>query len=323
MTKPIATIIRQVYRDYLEYLANGGDRIRIPEHKHVDPETPVVYSSSLMRCPLLAAKKRNKDPEVLPQSPAKRLAALHIMQQGTRSAEPIQEAMLWHSLSGDEPKMKVDVELSLSSLAGKLRGRVDLVITIDNHIHLIEIKQKSDNYQTPRMPDIFQALSYSYMWKPEDITAHVMTVRRVSAKDHDGAFNLWTLKPDEHGFIVVGEDGGMWNHPVNNPEFINYTTMWVEIERHRKYLAGELNGPPIVDFINTEGFWCASWVGNKPKKYKKLYKGKEERQEYMHPTCTHFCHFATDELGEEGFLVRETAYQSGEYEPVDIIPDIF
>ena len=116
------------YREYLEHLAHGGARVHLPDKPH-DPALSInsIFASSLKRCPLLNAYRREKLPEPNPESDARHMSGLHLMQQGVRDAEPFQEALAWKfglldSLDDFQPGVDgVLVEYSLDNVQNRRR----------------------------------------------------------------------------------------------------------------------------------------------------------------------------------------------------------
>ena len=290
--KSIYDDIRQGYLEYLTYIQKNP-RITLPQHIH-DPalSTGKIHASSLGRCPLAAARKRELEVKY-------DLSTLHLMQQGIRDAEPLQEALLWY-----DPTTLVEHSVERDTL----RGRIDILY----QGQVIEIKRR-DGYikalPQPRLTDAYQLIAYSYITGLTEI--HLCLMTRFD-------LHFWKMVNKENGFVLVDESGNEWKNASNKPSYLNYGVLKYETQRHLDYLNGVRVEDPLPDFLNIPaGTECGRWAGTeRPKKYKTSYKGETERKADYIPTCPFWCHC---DISEEGLIkVEETEYGSQTYR---IAPD--
>ncbi len=279
--------LQQAYYDYLKYLQEGNSPIALP-YRGPEPSKSglTVRASSLGRCPLAIALERSKSPMKFPPTQARELSSLHLMQQGTRDAAPFQEAMLWKF--GE----CAQVEIMVESEALRVRGRIDVILTVEGRGHIVEIKrrdaQRGTSGPAPKLSDVYQAMVYGLITGAESV--NILILNRYF-------FNLWNLRPVGSGYVLVDEKGDLWNSDLNAPEHLNHDNLRAEIARHLAYLDGGVTSDPMPDFINRdEGWQCFQWEnGERPKRYKREYKGKTERTETIVPRCPFWCH--TDSPG--------------------------
>lgn len=251
--------IRSIYLNYLRHLSQGGKRPALPPYVHREGGTDKISASSLGRCPLAEAYKRNRNQEKTnPMTDGEEMSSLHLMQQGTRDAEPLQEAFVW---SGGQVEVPVESDL--------LRGRVDALIEYEEEHHVVELKRrdsKDGGHPKPKMSDILQCLAYSSMLGVPMVNVHIVTLNRYG-------INVWNFEPVSSegvfvGFLVVNEDGKYWTSPLNNPEKINEKALTEEVMKHRDYLMGVQTACPMVDFLNHPEGWLCYHDLQEPKHYK-------------------------------------------------------
>lgn len=277
--------IRQIYDEYLDYLQENP-RIRLPEHIH-DPELSIgkIHASSLGRCPKASALKRKT--KIIND-----LSTKHLMQQGVRDAEPLQEAMFW---KGHQVEVSVEKEI--------FRGRIDILY---KH-HVIEIKRR-DGYMrsdpSPKLTDVYQLIAYQYITGLESIHLCLMT-----------RFNLffWQLVRDGNGFKMVDEQGREWKNSYNNSGYLNYSVLKFEGNRHLQYMNGERTDDPMPNFLNIPmGNECYHWEDQgKPKKYKTK---EDQKIANICPHCPFFAECKGLVIPSDGLLpVEEIEYGSKEY----------
>lgn len=300
------------YLEYLEHLAEGGERVElvIPEHVPARGEG-LVYASALGRCPLKSALQRQRAPYVLERSERQRMRELHVMQQGVRDAEVLQEAIKWAWGKSAE------IEYPVESRALGIRGRVDALI----HDPLagsavIEIKRREGDALA--LTDVLQTLAYGLIMSKSTLSILLLNRWVGNLENETPGFTTWFIQPEGDGYIVVNEHGQKWYTVYNTPEFLNVQTIERMVAEHRAYLEGEKSAPPYPDFINRNlgayGNECFEWANGKPPKvYGRPYKGALERVEYGIPACPYFCHCPVEQLEDGRFPVRETTFESNVY----------
>lgn len=304
MTLHIPSVVRTAYDEYLDYI-QSNPRVHIPEHFH-DPLQSVgkIHASSLGKCPLAAAKSRETKSQ-------HSLSTKHLMHQGVRDAEPIQEAMYW--------KFPIEVEAERSIERLPFRGRLDLSITADNLCYGIEIKRRDGvlkgldgrvSVPTPYLTDVYQMIAYSYITPLEEVWLLLVT-----------RFDLffWQLKSTIGGFVLVDEENNEWRSEYNKPSYLNYDVILAEASSHQQYLNRERENDPFPDFLaQARGKQCFHWAGNeRPKKYKTTYNGETERTANIVPHCQFFEQCKGITIPDNGLIpVREIEFNSKKYEVV-------
>lgn len=278
--------IRKGYHEYLIYVQKNS-RIQLPEHIH-DPQQSIgkVHASALGRCPLASAKKRQQEVQM-------DLSTLHLMQQGMRDAEPLQEAMLWY-----DPRTQVEFSVE----RGVFRGRIDILY----NGHVIEIKRRDGymkNPPQPKLTDVYQMLAYHYITGITSIHLCLMT-----------RFDLffWRLEPRENGFVLLDEQGNEWKNAANKPSYLNFGVLHFEAKRHMEYLEGRTDDP-MPNFLEIPaGAECFHWESaERPKKYKTTYNGETERRANIVPHCPFWCHC---KVPSNGLIeIEELEYGSKSY----------
>ncbi len=290
------TLISETVKAYLDQ----HERVTLPPSpERTDDQLDKVWASSLGTCPLRNFKERSKAEPVLPYLAEKSLADLLRMEQGTRYAQVIQEAMVWKFKINDtfrpEPLVedRVLVETSLESEELLLKGRADLIYRTGSEVHVIEIKKPMflQELATPYDTYVYQALAYKFiledLYPALTIHAHILIA-------NTNGFNLWTLSDEREegeGFNtitywdVLNEDG------VSAGTFADSEVI-SELSIQQSYLFDGITSIPRPDFANDPQYWlCARWAGKeRPKKYKDTYKGQTERREKMVCACPHWCH---------------------------------
>lgn len=324
---PAYHVVYGAYSEYLRYLEMGADRVKLPEHKH-DPANSVgkVHASALGSCPLKNALRRQRAPQTNPPSHAERTSTLHLMQQGTRDAEPIQEALVWKygeiskrwkatpskTRKGHLPtdRSGAAVEVSVEHENFKVRGRIDATVRPSANApqFIFEIKRRDatggKGDPQPKLSDVWQLMTYGAATGIHNL--NLVIINRYVMK-------VWTLYPVRDGFVLKDEKGERWANPLNSPEHLNYEKLEQEIALQLTYLNGKTDCP-MPDFLNDDrngGWYCFHWVdGVKPMVYARETKGKMEKLGYITPRCEYFCQ--PQEL--IGAPVRETSRESGIYE---------
>lgn len=267
--------IRNAYGDYLVYL-RSNPRFQLPESVH-NPENSIgkVHASALGRCPRASALKRVKEVR-------EGTSILHLMQQGVRDAEPVQEALAWR-----DPATLIEYSVEKDFL----RGRIDAIYKDQ----IIEIKRRDapgdSDMPRPKMTDIYQMLAYSWILNNE--TPILLLVTRFD-------LFLWQLRPVKEGFLLFDEKGYAFKSRINKPEYMNYTVMLHEANRHLSYLRQETDDDPMPDFLNAHnGYECFSWENRniRPKKFAVPFKDVTGTTANIVPTCPFWCHGAIPESG--------------------------
>lgn len=283
--------IRSAYKEYLIYIQENP-RVRLPEHIH-DPAMSVgkVHASALGRCPKATALKRKVKVDM-------DLSTLHLMQQGIRDAEPLQEAMYWY--------YPIEAQVEYSVEREYFRGRIDILYGD----HVIEIKRRDGymkNPPQPKLTDVYQLIAYRYMTGFPSINLCLMT-----------RFDLffWQLVEDGNGFKLINEHGEEWKNGYNNSSYLNYSVIVYEGQRHLQYLNEERSDDPMPNFLNIPaGSECFHWESAaRPKKYKTSHNGETERDAPIRPHCPFFADCKGLVVPSDGLLqIGETEYDSKEY----------
>jgi len=274
--------IQTAYLTYLRHLNVGGVRPEIPPYEKSVTEGAWIYSSSLLGCPLQNARKYAGAAMSHPPTPSEEMSDFHLMQQGVRDAEPMQEALMWYFGASSE------VRISSESL--RLRGRMDVDMMVGGVRHIVEIKRRDEfmGQITPKLSDLYQSLSYMMMTGAQH--AHVLILNRYF-------FKLWSLYPDGKGFIVKDEAGEEWRDKHNTPEHLNFEAVEAEVKRQMAFIervhAGEIVPPPISDPINNEEGWRCLKHHDKPR----VLKTKENPEGSSSRRCYWFCHTAPSSAG--------------------------
>jgi len=278
--------ITEIYEEYLEHLAGGGKRESVPHHKSRHSNNDLVYASSLGKCPLAAALRRLCAVEKFPLTREENLKMHHLMNQGIRLAELIQEAFLFHGDLVEEYFYSEDLGIA---------GVVDVLFSRPGEGHIIEIKTRNSEYPLPSLSDCYQALAYKYMLSRNSKTkyqAYILTLTPPNVKrKNDTPFDLWKLEPSGDGHIVVRHDGELWQSKFNDEERLNLTALKEEIQRHKMYLTGQTLHTPILDPLNDDGGWQCVKTIKKPVKR----KTKPDEAGLIKRRCPYLCH--TNNLG--------------------------
>lgn len=311
------TLISETVKEYLE----SGERVPLaPPLPHLEDQLDKVWASNLGTCPLRNFKERSQAEPVLPALLPKSLSTLLRMEQGTRYAEVIQEAMVWKFKQVDSfwygalMHDRVLVEWSLED--EYVKGRADLLYRTGSDVHVIEIKKpqflKDDS--TPYPTYLFQALAYQFileaLYPLLHIHAHILIATTTG-------FNLWSLEeiveqnPDQRSWHLVNEIGSLAGI-VQEQEWGD------ELLRQQHYLFNRNLMNPMPDFANHPQHWlCASWQGKaRPKQYKDVYKGATERREKMTVACPYWCHSPLEAVPGGEFEVAEVGYETGRWLPI-------
>lgn len=326
------TLYREVHSAILGYLRHidaGGERVRLPKHKH-DPARSAnrVHASSIGYCPRARAAQRLRVPMVNPPTEAEELVSRMRMEDGVSAGELIQAAMIWkygrarlyRGWLAKNVQTGAAAEVSVDSESLKVRGRIDVWLRIDGVDHLIEVKRRDPwkgggNIPLPKIGDALQLLSYGVITGVESLS--ILTRTRV-------LFKLWSLRPVGNGYMIFDEKGEAWNDPLNRPEIINVDRMKAEIARHLDYIEGRTFDRPFEDFLNderSEGWYCWKWNSEPAKKYSESYAKRKDvqspgRNGFIVPKCEWWCHQPIPESGELRYEVEETGYQSNQYQIV-------
>jgi hypothetical protein len=247
-------------------------------------DTERVYASDLGMCPLKATRDRHGDTPVIPElhydnQPGGR----HRMEVGNLLAHGlIQRPMLWRYGKGRDGIL-AETEKRLAGENFLVRGRVDLVLRVNDEVHLIEIKTR--NVTNPswevKISDFFQVRSYARIW--EEITGEVPHMHIITLNwDY---MNLYTVKPvDRASFVIIDRLGKHFPNPFNTPYKLNDAALDAEVHRHLEYLHRFNDECPIPDPENNDMGWqCIQWCP-KPTKNK---------PGAMKARCHHSCHFST------------------------------
>lgn len=279
-------ILRQNYIDYLLYLDDGGERFKVEEERvHYEG---LIHASALMDCPLKAASERSGEVEVFPQFGKKaNPSIMHRMQLGVRSAEAFQESLLYKNSL--DMTWSAGCEKTVFSDDWKLQGRYDALVheykgrpDLDTYT-VIEIKHRmptwKDKMPMPRLGDVFQMLAYMVMLEAEGKLVILNTPAFKDFYNPSAMMEIWTLKPQDQGYVLVSEHGYNWQDPHNDATFINIETLKQEIQRQLRYLNGEKTPP--IDLMDRDNSWQCCSIKRYPK---------DGGKGIMMPSCAHWCH---------------------------------
>lgn len=302
MTLLLPDITRNAYKEYLAYLRAGGKRIRLDENIH-DPSKSIgkVHASAIGRCPKKTALSRQADTASFDVELFD-FSTQHLMEQGKRDAEPIQEAFVHAYPIESEPEWSIE--------RNPFRGRVD-VRYLES---ILELKRR-DGYKdktglehspTPYLTDLYQMICYSYMTGYDDIWLGLVT-----------RFNLYfyRLVSDIGGFVLLHENGERWRSEFNNPSYLNYDIVMAQATVHQQYLNGERSDDPLPFYLNYKGYECGKWHnGVKPKLYKYPINGKNHNDAFFVPTCPFFAECKGTTLNADGMVkIKEVEYDSKKF----------
>lgn len=289
-------VIQETYSEYLNYLADNP-RVEIPYKKHDAAESEgKVHASSLGRCPLAAALSRKTDAK----GKGFDWKTLHLMQQGVRDAEPLQEAMLW--------KYPDVTEVELSVERDNLRGRLDILY--DGNVIEIKRRDSPDRKVPPylRLLDLYQTLAYGVILEEEARTLNILLATRFD-------ITLYSLIPDGGGYSVIDHNGRYWSSSYNKPSYINFAVVRGLRDSHLRYMRGETTEDPRPNYLNSDHYECGHFENdNKPKAYKVPFGNETGQTTKFIPTCSWWCHHNGDKPTE--IVVREIEHGSKEYEEV-------
>ncbi len=303
--------IMDAYDEYMTHLNAGGKKPRVftPRH-HPNKSLDIINASELGRCPLATAKEKRGDPMVVPPTRYSKISLKHLLLQGTRDAEPLQEALLWKWGRARVTKnVLIGEGVALEARVGDkelgTKGRADAVLNWNGETHVVEIKrrdaQRGTSTPMPKDSDVYQVLSYAHIMDLPYKHIHILILNRYF-------FKLWTLgwDPNQMVYALTDEDGVVWYSGLGLDSFEE------AINVHRKYRAEKLTTPPMIDMFAADfGWYCYRWVdGEKPKKYKALYKGQEERIGFIEARCPYWCWGGNP---KEHIPVRELEYDSKKY----------
>lgn len=295
--------IHDTYNRYQLYLDDGNEPIHLPYSQPYHYQG-LIHASALFDCPLRAFKERSKAQAVLPELLKRNNPTLmHRMLQGTRMAEPFQEAFHWdhnHYSMVHSEETVVDKLLSL-------QGRMDLMVEDHNFVkHVVEFKHRLPQWKTPfpqpRIGDVFQLLAYMLMTSADE--GHLVIINTPQYRDFFDplkGFEVWNLvwNNEYQGYLLISEHGEQWNHPQNEYEFINQNILREEVERQLSYMQEDAPTTPPIR-LGEEGDWQCMSVRRKPK------NGVSGS---LHAMCPYFCHSDNPKPdyeyipGENGFYV--------------------
>ena len=298
----MVTFFEEFEAAYLQYLQL---RVRLPYEKaeRSGEAHTLVHASAIGRCPLATAKERNNEPERYPQARREKLSSLHLMSQGERDAEPIQEALVRF--------LGFKAEHYFQDRVAGVSGRVDAY----KFGTIVEIKrrdaQRGRSRPMPKRDDMLQILAYiNHFWNQTQVhhEAYLLMVNRYYC-------DVWQMEWNEglSQYVLYDHDGEIF---IPDGRVDSYT-LAVKIAQHKNYLEDKnLRHTPeqfVDDFAAvTDGWNCYKWDGEPAKKYKDVYKGKTERRGKIKRRCVHWCH----PFEAEDVEVRETSYESGKFEIV-------
>lgn len=260
----ISGVLREAYLDYLQ----SGDHVELPQYQHRADDLSLVYASDLGRCPLAAALKRTRQPERFPKTDAERLTSLHLMRQGVKDAEPLQEALVW--AFGKNAEVEKQVEDRILGV----RGRIDTLLHREDGVHILEFKRRDTPHggqaPEPKLSDCFQVMAYGEIMKTPHM--HIVTISRYFV-------TTWTLDlRGTHYWVVNDETGEQWGN--NNMDIAG---LKAEIARQKSYLDGN-RADPMPGFANhPDGWQCG-----KPVYGKGVTKTRAKGQ--WKTGCEHWCH---------------------------------
>lgn len=297
--------LKEAYLPYLDYLKEGGERVRLPHVPHVHKDG-YVSPSRLPFCPLKPVLEEENAEQIVPEA-ADGPAHLHRMMMGTNTGELIQEAFVWRYRGSNQicatteqikELVKINPDHPLDVMEGstswRLRGKADVSLLRKNGIrHIFEIKNIAEAgqgrgkwYSIPKPGAVIQTLAYGLLFNTDLL--HIITVSRNDVKlfdvrPGDGVYQTWSLEFGPADRSIENHDVIAWDNPLNTPDWVNYDTVEAMIEEHWAYLQGKRD-IPYPDFLNDERGWqCATKISYPPK------DDFEKRGKFT-PRCQFFCH---------------------------------
>lgn len=295
--------IRSIITNYLLYLDDGGERIRLSQTERIH-YPGFVHASNLLDCPLKSRKERNNEQAVFPELLKQNNPTLLLrMLEGERIAEIIQEAF---SMASHLPLEYFVSEYSVYSNELFLQGRIDITYFQDDIVNtIIEIKHRLPTWKNkvpePRMGDVFQMLAYKMMTGAEE--AHLIIVDTPAYRDFNDptkGYSIWTLYQDaeypEGCYILQDENLEPWWDSFNHGGYINETNLKAEVNRQLAYLNGKNDIP--IDLDSNEAWQCKSNV--------KLAK---DGVGIIEARCPYWCHSNPSSLQMEYYYDEQGMFQ--------------
>lgn len=316
---PIAVRIHEMYYSYLLAMRNGTERIPLPVTPHTGKGRHLLYPSSLGKCPLQSRWKREgKAPTWEPKEWEKE-NSFHLMEQGNRVAEVLQEALVWkmgypssedrefYNGDGGCPPLGETVfltpgfvpEATIHDEKLGVRGRIDgLIVDGKNPKHwtILEIKARSPG-RRPKFGDAMQTLTY--MLSTGCHSAAIVTIERFKIK-------VWPLIARGEGFVVQSEWGDEVKERWNTPDMLNFDALEEEIQWFKDYREMDefsLDIPIPDPFNDKLRGWCCAWEWETRPKYLKTKPSVIGKPK---PCCQfwHHCHPAPEAIsvipGQDG-----------------------
>lgn len=257
-------LVNKTVAAYLE----SGQRITL-NHKPHDPELSIgkVFASALGLCPKNEALKRESGESKYDLDGQIR------MNSGSRIAEIVQEAMLWHF-----GESEVEIEYSVDN--NGVRGRMDLMhdgATVSFPV-VTEIKWTRSYKFSPKLAHVYQLMWYlHYMNRFEHSEGFLLGI--------DDTFNWYELLYVGNDMYQLVKDGVPYKAEWNNAQTLNVTELERLIQLHQDYLSGKITATPMPDFLNQEGGWqCFEWEDKRKK-------------ESIIPRCPFFSQCHSHEVG--------------------------
>jgi len=300
MRHPIIPELHRAYRKYLLFLRDGGTRPALSRHVH-NPEHSrgMLHPSSFGKCPLQEAWRREGMERAWEQKPWEREGMYHLMEQGSRVAEVVQEAFLWAYGACETPERDRQISLERTSWHQDtffideysqhdeslgIRGRIDGLLRLNNEFYLLEMKARNPHVG-PKLSDAYQLMTY--MLSTGENTGLIITIHRFSIK-------FWWLFPNNGGFTIVNEWGDRYDQDWNTPDTLNFDLLQQEISVYRQYVFGGKRLTPIEDPYNHPRGWCCFMWDHRPRHNKTTVS----RTGTIKPRCEffHLCHGEPDTI---------------------------
>lgn len=291
-------LIRESVDGYLNYLNDGGARLKVETKRSGDDNAGWIYASDLGMCPLQRALKAAgvppRYPDLLPEN---KPMGMWRMQVGVRFAEVIQEAVLWAyradtvSPLRNRPNYNIAAwaEVPLLDDALKIRGRADLVIWAEEQMHVVEIKSRDVDYAAweVKPSDWYQLMVYkgvvdveSWAYEPVGYAQmHLLTVDWYT-------MSLYQFHRADNSWWAENQSGDRWDSPVE----LTLDSFFAEVDRHHSYRRGDTKAVPFTDPVNEEGGWQC--YQKTDKAWPRPTKAEPVRTAVIKPRCEYGCFFA-------------------------------
>ena len=296
---------RTIINDYITSIINGEPRSsRISRAKRVQTKG-YIHASNMMDCPAKAAIEQGSQSNYLRYDHLLKQnnpSMCFRMEEGNREAEIIQEAFDNGSTLLSYPEWYIE------SKTLKMMGTMDMWVIDRSESYIIEIKHRVKTRwgePGPRIGDIFQMLAYQVMLEEsgiKNISCNLFIISTPAWADFwnpKAYLQMWSLVPQDGGYIVINDEDQPWGDQFNDPSFINLDTLYQEIDLQHQYLemveAHKEIDPPIQ--LHQDKAWQCRTVTR---------KATDSTLGTFKPICPYYCHDASEDLariyrvGEDG-----------------------